>query len=259
MTAKHVVAGLVLAGVVVCVALPTRGQDQSTRVRIERLEQQVRDLQAEVRRLRTTLEAVRLRVVGSSNNGGTTGIPVEQPRDAMGTDGVSFFGVHSWLVRVDTNTQALAARQEATIQAAKNKLAEVTKKLAQARRQAEIMSQQQPVWDPFLGEQVNTNVHSQAEIDEANAAVRRLEREQKSARNKATQVEREAGDAPGRRRITGQTADGRTVKLTATGDAERLIGQMEPGMWYRVTGSGREIEGVLTIDIKTVVRPQDTP
>ncbi len=259
MTAKRTTVGLVLAGVVVaCVAPWTQAQDRSMRVRIERLEQQVRDLQEEVRRLRAQLQPSQPRH-GSPNPSGVTGIPLERSQDAMGTDGVSFFGVHSWLVRVDTNTQALAARQEAQIQAAKNKLTTITGELAAARRAAEVISQQQPVWDPYLGEEVMTNVHSQAEIDQANAVVRRLEREQRSARNKVAQAERDAGDAPGRRRITGQTADGRSVRLTATGEAVPLTAQMEPGMWYRITGAGTENDGILTIDIKTVVRPQDTP
>jgi len=233
-------------------------QDESLRQRIDRLERKIELLAAEVRSLKNEIQITHDQE-GQSFEGQAVG-NLAIKKDASGMEGVSFFGIRSWLVKVSSNNaESEISQYQVKLKKTRAEISYMNQQLEKALRHLREVSKQRLVFDLYQGEEVMKHVHPQATIDQAKMVVRQCEQQQRASQDRMARIQRRMAEARKVREIWGKTQKGQSVKLIARESVAKLAARMQSGQWYQVSGSSSHENGILYISVQSVAHHTDSP
>lgn len=242
----------VLAFLMVVANSMVLASDQSLRQRVEQLERQVKQLTNQINALRRDLRVANPAV--QPTNG--TDFPIEslKEQDAAVLDGVSFFGIRSWVIQVSEMDDRKMSGLRAQLEGTRTEIRLTNQRLEASLRRLREVSKKRPVMDLYQGEEVMKYIHPRAVIDQAKLDVANRQQEQRAAQVQMAGLQRRIAELSSDRQIMGRTREGRSVKLSESESVRPLSDRLRPGQWYRVSGVGNEDSGVLSITVQTVKR-----
>ncbi len=238
--------GLLLFVWVLWIGNKALAEPGSYRERVRNLEDQVSQLAGSVGVLQQELKMLRIEIRSLRDRQGDA-----QPVTAAQDAGPAEHGQGTWVVRITSNPQPDTDDLDQQLDVQRNRLTSIGHQLSEARQRFQEVSRTRHVWSSYYDRYEVNQQYSAEAIQDAKQAVEKLEQEKREVEANTVRLERKIAILKSVRVVAGEAEDGTPVQIQAKGTSAQIAADMTEGQWYRVTGLGRQSNGVLSIGLRT--------